>query len=157
VYDRLQDAERLVLHAAVGLNERRIDRGTLGAQLDESLGWGQREYMDALGGCLDLHLLRGQRVLTMHQLFATFLRALPVEVDHVRQVQLAALRAAAAHAAANPTDGASAVALLDFALIPSVWEEHGLLASDSDAIRNALLRIGQVELAGRWPISDTPA
>ncbi|MDA0159166.1 tetratricopeptide repeat protein [Solirubrobacter ginsenosidimutans] len=158
VYARLGASERLLLHAAAGLNAQRVSQAELRGHLTEALEWSEREYADAVDACLDLHLLQGDQDVTIHQLLAAFVRShrlddtLGEQLAAVRAVQFAALGTLAEQLVATPADGTLAAALLGYALTPQLWRDDGPSPSrfDLHLIGQALVEIGQFEQARPW-------
>jgi tetratricopeptide (TPR) repeat protein/predicted phosphodiesterase len=155
-YSHLDASQRLLLHAATGLNPRRVGRTELRADLLAGAGWSGQDFDQAVDACLDWHLLQGDDELTMHQLFVAFLRSDVVgdmfdedfsgQVAAVREVQTRRLVAVADQVVDRPGDVSLASTLMSFelaALKPEPCAERTLVA-------RALLQIGQFDLARPW-------
>lgn len=157
-YETLGDPERLLLHGAAFLNTQRIIRGELLRQFEAAIGWSEAEFRVHLDACLDLHLLEGGEELRMHQLFATFVRSIPVSSElaeslrNVRGVQRDRLLEVARAVYANPVQSDLAAILNGFRLNPSDWDDAYVPLSpvDGEVIGRALYQTGKFEEALPW-------
>jgi tetratricopeptide (TPR) repeat protein len=155
-YRYLDDPQRLLLHAATGLNPRRIGRTELRAHLQAGAAWSDRDFDQAVDACLDWHLLQGDDELTMHQLLVAFLRSDPVgdmfdghlagQLAEVRHVQIRRLVAVAAQVVEQPGDASLASTLMSFDLSVLTPES----SAERTSVAQALLEIGQFDLARPW-------
>jgi tetratricopeptide (TPR) repeat protein/predicted phosphodiesterase len=158
VYQHLESAVQLLLHAAAFLNSQRIARQELYHHLKDASHWSEAEFQRLLDACLDLHLLVGTAELQMHQLFATFLLAtLPspgnaAVLEQVRLAQKQRLTEIAGELAAHPANAELAAAMAVFPLRPKVWDDAHVSISiyDGETIGRALYETGRFEEARPW-------
>jgi len=157
VYDRLEDPVRLLLHSAVLFNQR-IPRAELSTQLQQSLGWTETDFEKRLDACFDLHLLEGSAELKMHQLFAQFLRAMPLgqsQADLIKKVRTAQAErfiGLAREVAEHPNRTDLASTLITFPLMHTAWDEAGapIATDDGEIVGRALYEIGRFDEARPW-------
>jgi len=157
-YRRLDTPARLLLHTAAFLNSQQIPAEELDRHLRKGIGWDDTEMQQARDACLDLHLLQGTTELSMHQLFAAFLRGVALTAEE--QTAVARIRSAqrerfvelAEEVVANPADTEAAARFISFPLIGEAWEEAGQTVSmeQGESIGDALSTIGRFAEARPW-------
>ena len=157
-YDRLDSPLQLLLHATLRLNPQRIDRAALRTQMAGDGDWNDKMFDRQLDACLDLHLLDGEATLRMHQLFAEYLRSIPLAaallapLRAVQKIQQRNFSAVAEAVADHPNQAEAVARLLCFRLAPADWVDGTDLfpIGDGERIGLALIEIGQFAEARPW-------
>jgi tetratricopeptide (TPR) repeat protein/predicted phosphodiesterase len=158
VYERLESPLRLLLQAAAFLNGHRIVTADLYRHLSDATGWSEVEFEGLLDACRDLHLLEGDTVLRMHQLFAVYVLGNRVSdedataLERIRHSQRSRMLEVARGLSADPANGDLATALTGFPLAPKAWDEAGVDISvrEGAVIGYALVGIGKFAEARPW-------
>ncbi len=157
-YRQLDTHAKLLLHAAAFLNPQQIPAEELDRHLRKGIGWNDTDIQRALDACLDLHLLQGTTELSMHQLFAAFLREIALTAEE--QTALTRIRSAqrerfvelARTVEANPADTQAAARFISFPLSGERWEQAGQVISleQGEKIGEALCSVGRFAEARPW-------
>ena len=158
VYERLESPLQLLLQAAAFLNCQRIVAQELYRHVSAATGWSEVEFQTLLDACRDLHLVEGDTVLRMHQLFAAYVLGSRLSgedattLERVRRAQQSRMLELASTLLADPASGDLATALTVFPLAPKAWDETGagISALEGKAVGEALAEIGKFEEARPW-------
>jgi tetratricopeptide (TPR) repeat protein/predicted phosphodiesterase len=158
VYGQLEPQAQLLLHAAVRFDPQRVPREELKICLARGLGWDDAAFDHCLDACLDFHLVQDGAELRLHQLFATFLKRVPLagasadqlEAFGAAQAVLMVRRARAL--AARPNDAPGSLTLMAYRPEWSFWKERGVAISvaDGSVIGRALYETGFFDEALPW-------
>jgi tetratricopeptide (TPR) repeat protein len=157
VYDQLEAPAQLLLHAAARLNYQRVIVDELKSHLTEGCGWSEAEFQRNLDTCMDVHVLQGITEISMHQLFAMFIRGidLPEEVavslQSVRNFQFQRMAELARELGKAPNRTDLAASVMIYPIDPNDWTEMlPNLSSKANMIGHALFEIGQFAAALQW-------
>ncbi len=151
VYHQLELPAQLLCCAAARFDPQRIPRDELQICLTTAAGWSSGEFQRRLDACLDLHLLQDGAELRMHQLFASFVLALPMLseqaalLEKIVAAQVSQMVSIAREVANHPNNAEASAKLMAF--VPDLPRLDGqgaeISIEDGEAIGRALLETGQ--------------
>jgi tetratricopeptide (TPR) repeat protein len=156
VYKHLNSEAQLLLHAAAQLNHQRILADELKEQVVDACGWNENEFNTRLERCLEVHVLQGADVLTMHRLFSTFVletkpsQQIIKQLSRIATVQFKRFFEIASTFVNSPNRVDLVPALMTYPLDPSHWQKIRSTHTSRRLIGAGLLQLGQFTAAIQW-------